>query len=191
MIIGSSTGIASHEIIYDLEIQLTQARIQNWIHQDLFTFQWWLLLLVLIVPWFIWWKYVDKKRVFEIAFFGAIMLIISSFLDAVLTEIGLWCYEFYVIPVWPRLISADFTLIPITYMFIYQYIRDWKRFCLALVIVSTFFSFIGEPFLMWLNIYHLHGWKHIYSFPIYVAVGVLGKWLLQFLNSNNINPEEI
>ena len=176
IILGS---IPSHEMILELEKQLTCARIAKWLGHDLFALQWWLLVAVFIIPWFIWWRYVDKKSLMEIVVCGAIVLIISSFLDSVLSELGVWSYDYEIIPVWPRLISADFTLLPITYMFAYQYFKEWQTFVPAIVIVSAFLAFVGEPFLTWLNIYQLSEWKHVYSFPIYITLGVFVKWLVQ------------
>ena len=180
-------SVPSNEMIAELERQLARARFEHWLSDNIFTFQWWLLVVVLIVPWFIWWRYVDRKRLLEICLVGAMALIIASFLDAVLSEIVVWSYEFKVIPVWPRLISADFALLPVTYMFIYQYFREWKQFLLAMVVVSVLFAFVGEPFLIWLDIYKLHSWKHVYSFPIYIALGVLVKWLVQGLLAHTEN----
>lgn len=175
-------GEAAHQLIYSLEQQLTQLRIENWLHHDLFSWQWWLLLAVLIIPWLYWWKKVDRTRLLEMTVLGMIVLIISSYLDAVLTELGLWAYRYWVLPVWPRLIPADFTVLPVGFMFVYQkYGAAWKRFIIAMTITSALYSFGGESFLVWINVYELHGWKHYYSFPIYVAIGILGKWLVGFL----------
>lgn len=173
--------VPSQKLLLDMEKELTFARIENWLHHDLFTWQWCLLVSVLIIPWFIWWHYVDRERLLEITLLGAIVFIISSFSDAVLTELGYWSYEYQVIPLWPRLISADFSVLPISYMFIYQYSKEWKDFLLIMIIVAAFFAFVGEPFLMWLKIYKLHQWKHIYSFPLYIALGILIRYLLRLL----------
>ncbi|MFA4886385.1 MAG: CBO0543 family protein [Desulfotomaculaceae bacterium] len=145
-----------------------------------------MLLAVLFIPWLVWWKYVDKKRLLEITLLGALVLIIASYLDAVISEFGLWSYNYEIIPVWPRLISADFTVLPVTYMFIYQYFQEWKKFLLAMVIASTLFAFVGEPFLQWLNIYNLHEWKHVYSFPIYIFLGLFVKWFVQMMLARSI-----
>lgn len=174
----------SHELLHSLEVQLTQLRIENWLHHDLFAWQWWLLLTVLIIPWFFWWKKVDKSRLLEITLLGMIILIISSYLDSVLTELGLWEYHYWIVPLWPRLISADFTVLPVTYMFVYQkYGATWKGFITAMTITSALYAFGGESLLVWINVYELHSWKHYYSFPAYLAEGILVKWLIGFLKA--------
>jgi len=185
MINGIWGNIPSQEIIYELEKQLTQARIQNWINQDLFSYQWWILLGALVVPWWVWWKHVDKSRLIEITLLGLMTWIITSFLDAILSELCLWEYNYYVIPLWPRLISADFTIVPVIYMFVYQYFREWKGFLIAMLVVSVLFTFIGELLLVWLNIYTLNEWKHYYSFPIYFVLGASVKYLTQWILAHN------
>jgi len=185
MIIRISGVSSLDDMIYELECQLTQIRIESWMKHDLFSYQWWILVAALFIPWLLWWKWVDKKRLTEIILFGAIILIIASFLDAILSDLRLWEYNYYVIPLWPRLISADFTIIPVTYMFAYQYFQGWKSFLLAMLVVSAFFAFIGEPLLVWLNIYTLHKWRHLYSFPIYFTMGALVKYLTQWILAHN------
>lgn len=173
--------VPSDTFLYKMEIEFTRLRIENWLHHDVFSFQWWLLLFILIIPWFIWWIYVDRKRILDISLFGAIVLIISSFSDSILSELGLWSYTYELLPVWPRLITADFTILPVTYMFLYQYFRNWKHFILAMIVMSAVFAFAGEPLLIWLKIYNLHNWKHIYSFPIYIALGIFVRYIIEIL----------
>ncbi|HWP97711.1 MAG TPA: CBO0543 family protein [Syntrophomonadaceae bacterium] len=176
-------GYPSNDLIWVLEKQLAHARVENWRSEDLFTWQWWLLMAVLFIPWLLWWKYSDKKRLLEIGLFGLIIIIVSSYLDAVLTELGLWLYNFWVGPLNPTLLPIDFSLIPVVYMFIYQRYNDWKHFFIAMLIVSAFFSFIGEASLVWLGIYELHGWRYVYSFPIYAAIGMIARLIARWLTA--------
>ncbi|MEQ8174663.1 MAG: CBO0543 family protein [Syntrophomonadaceae bacterium] len=174
-----ATGLSNQDLISSIEQQLTHLRIQNWLHHDLFTWQWWLLLAVLTIPWYFWWKRVDRTRLLEITLIGMLVFIISSYLDAVLSELGLWEYHYWVIPLWPRLIPADWSVLPITYMFVYQkYSSSWKRFIIAMTVTSALYSFGGESFLVWIDVYELHSWRHYYSFPIYLAIGILIKWVV-------------
>lgn len=173
---------SNYELIYSIEKQLTHLRIEDWLHNDLLSWQWWLLLAVLIIPWFFWWKKVDKTRLLEITLLGMLVFIISSYLDAILSELGLWDYQYWILPVWPRLIAADWSVLPITYMFVYQkFGSSWKRFIIAMAVTSALYSFGGESFLQWIDVYEMRGWKHYYSFPIYLAIGILVKWMVESL----------
>ncbi len=164
--------------ITNLERELFQFRIEHWHEHDLGTIQWWLLVAVLILPWVIWWKYVDKNRLVEISLYGSMVLIISSYLDATLTDMVLWVYEYHILPVWPRLISADFTVLPVVYMLIYQYFPNWKNFFIMVTITAGIFAFVGEPFLQWAEIYKIYHWQHYYSLPIYIVIPAILKWVM-------------
>ena len=113
------------------------------------------------------------------------MVVIASYLDAMLTELGMWCYRYWVIPLWPRLISADFTVLPISYMVIYQQYREWTGYTVAMAGLSLLFAFPGEAFLIWAGIYELDGWKHIYGVPIFLVMGVFTKCLVDWLAKKN------
>ncbi|SDE29386.1 hypothetical protein SPACI_048760 [Sporomusa acidovorans DSM 3132] len=80
-------------------------------------------------------------------------------------------------------VLVDTSVLPITYMLIYQYNSKWSSFLIAIVIMSAFFSFIAEPFLVWLGIYELITWKHYYSFPLYILYGVILKFIVDLTKS--------
>jgi len=173
--------IASDAVIQSLEKELTNLRVENWMNEVVFHWQWWLLLAVLIVPWLIWWKYVDRKHLLEIFTVGTVIIILSSYLDGILTQYELWHYHFMVLPFLPCFLTADLSLLPVVYMFVYQFFCSFKRFLLAMTIVSGFLAFAGEPFLMWIDVYEMHSWEHYYSFPIYIAIGIIARWLARTL----------
>lgn len=88
---------------------LSKARMDNWLAEGLGTWRWWVLLIMLIVPWFIWYKYVDKKKLHEIVLFGLLIIIADITLDEIGFELSLWYYPVDVIPLFPRLTSIDYT----------------------------------------------------------------------------------
>ncbi|WP_201714763.1 hypothetical protein [Rossellomorea arthrocnemi] len=58
------------EEINKVDNHLTELRLENFIHDDLLSPQWWLLLALLIIPWIVWWILVDKSRIKQIWLFG-------------------------------------------------------------------------------------------------------------------------
>lgn len=168
----------SYEEIRSVNHQLQEMRRSYWLHHDLFTFQWWLLLFALIIPWLIWWKFVDKKRIDHILLFGAILMIVVMMLDDFGMEMHLWSYPYQLIQILSRLIAVDQGIIIVAHMFLYQYFPQWKKFIIANVIMATTFTFIFEPLTVWLDIYRLENWRYIYSLPIYVIKASFVKWLV-------------
>ena len=160
---------------------LTEARIENWLRTGVGSWRWWVLLMLLIVPWFIWVKLVDKKKLLELAFFGMIIMVYSITLDELGFVLSMWCYPVDVIPVFPRLSSVDYTVLPIIFMLIYQYFPTWKSFFWALVGVSAIFTFVIEPIIVKLGFYVLIKWMYHYSFVIYIFMGLTSRWLTKIV----------
>ncbi|WP_077212276.1 CBO0543 family protein [Bacillus dakarensis] len=160
-----------HQALYDL-------KLEYWFSHNLFTFQWWLLLFVLIIPWVIWWRFVDTKRINQILLFGLILMILVIMLDDVGVELHLWSYPYQLLNIMPRLIAVDQGIIVVAHMFLYQYFPHWKKFIMANLVMAATFTFIFEPITVWLGIYKLENWRYIYSLPIYIAKAAFIKWLV-------------
>lgn len=168
----------SYEQIREVHKELSEMRLEYWIHHNLFSYQWWLLLIVLIVPWIVWWKYVDKNKIGQILLYGSLLMILVTMLDDFGVESHLWSYPYQLINLLPRLISIDQGIIVIAHMFLYQYFPKWKKFLLANTVMAIIFTFIFEPITVWLGIYKLENWRYIYSLPIYIIKASFIKWLV-------------
>ena len=168
----------SYEEIREVNHHLQEMRKAYWLHHDLFSFQWWLLLLALILPWILWWKFVDRKRIDHILLFGSLLMVVIILLDDMGMELHLWSYPYQLIQIISRLIAVDQGIIVVAHMFLYQYFPSWKKFLLANIIMAAIFTFIFEPLTVWLGIYKLENWHYIYSLPIYVLKASLIKWLV-------------
>ncbi|MDR3589147.1 MAG: hypothetical protein P4N41_05750 [Negativicutes bacterium] len=169
----------SVEQLAEMTRLLTQARIENWLMEGLGSWRWWVLAVLLIVPWAIWAKLLDKKKLLELALFGMFIMVDSITLDELGFELCLWNYPVDVLPVFPRLSSVDYTVVPIVFMLAYQYFSNWKSFFWALVTVSAVFSFVCEPFIAKLGFYVLIKWWYPYSFVIYIIMGLVSRWLVK------------
>lgn len=69
--------------------------------------------------------------------------------------------------------EVDLGFLPVIYMLIYQYFPDWIKFTIAISITAVIIAFMGEPLAIRLDIYEMNNWKHIYSFPLYIALGLI------------------
>lgn len=175
------TSYPSFEEIQSLHIQIQKMRADYWFHHDLFSFQWWLLLFILIIPWLLWCKYVDRQRIKHILLFGSILMILVSILDDIGISRNLWSYPYQLTHLIPGLVAVDLGIIIVVHMFIYQTFTNWKSFLIANIIIAAIYSFICEPITVWLGIYRLDNWEYIYSFPIYILKATFVKWLVDVL----------
>jgi hypothetical protein len=156
---------------------LSEINTKHWLENNLFTPVWWLMLIMFIMSWYIWWKLVYKNRLHEIIIYGLMVIIGATILDIFGTEFVLWGYPNMLIPTAPPLFFVDICILPIIYMLVYQYFTRWKSFLTAMIITAAIISFIGEPIAVWLEIYELNNWNHLYSFPIYIILAIIFKWI--------------
>lgn len=170
--------------ITELQKHLKDTSIEYWSKHVLNTWQWWLNIATLLLPLILWWKLVEKKKLMEIIIYGFFASGFAVFFDIIGETLVLWDYPYLVIPMDYILIDTDYSVLPVAYMLIYQYVHTWKGFIIANIVLSAAFSFLAEPLLVWLGLYELHGWKYVYSFPIYAAIAIVSKWLTGFIIGN-------
>jgi hypothetical protein len=173
--------VPSFDQILEVQNYCFQLQVQHWLKYEIFTPQAFLLLAMLILPWFLWWKLVDKTRFLEIIIFGLLICTAATLLDEVGCQLNWWDYRYDIEPLFPRLIPMNFTMLPVWYMLIYQYFTQWKSFITANIIASALLSFIGEPALAMTGIYVMLDWKHYYSFPIYIILALIFKVVLNWI----------
>lgn len=164
--------------VVELRIILKETNLQYWINENLFSFSWWFLLISMVIFWIFWWIILDKSKIIEILLYGSMVAVIVILFDVIGVSWVLWGYPTMLTPLIPPIFAIDIGHIPVIYMALYQYFPSWKSFLTAMIILAFTFSFVLEPIVVWLGIYELNNWNHIYSFPIYILIGVFFKWLI-------------
>lgn len=168
----------THTEINEAKKNLADMTLNHWLHHDLFSIQWWILVCATILPYFIWWKLVNKNRFYEIFTYGLLCGCFSIVLDIIGTEMMLWSYPDKLLPWIPPLIPADLVMIPITAMLVYQYTNKWKTFIAGTIIWAVLFSYIFEPlFVAWKMFLLGPVWKHSYSFFGFIFLGIFLRLL--------------
>ncbi|MDH7479493.1 MAG: CBO0543 family protein [Syntrophomonadaceae bacterium] len=167
------------EAVLQTRIQLRDLNNAHWLHHNLFSFSWWLDAVTIILFAAVWWKLVDNRRLPEIVMYGLMVSLAATVLDIIGVSAVRWGYPVMVVPLVPPMFPADLVFLPGTYMLLYQYFPRWKGFAIALTITAGVLAFVFEPTAQWLKLYEMNNWKHLYSFPIYVALGIALKRLLE------------
>jgi hypothetical protein len=138
-----------------------------------------------ILPWILWIKIRKKESTDRLLFSGFIVLIISSWLDFMGSELGFWAYLVDVDPLSPSFVAYDFTLIPVSVMLLLQYKPNINPLLKAIVF-SGVASFIFQPLLVWLGFYDPKIWKHYYSFPILIAIYLIADFSVKRKNFEKV-----
>jgi hypothetical protein len=173
-----------NEVVMELNaLQQKYAKLafENWISTEVLTWSWWFLVAVSILPWFIFFRFLDRNRVLPIWSLGLMVVIITSFTDDLGSELNVWIYPIKLVPVGLLAYPFDFTIIPVAYMLIYQYFNTWKTFNVALVCMALLFAFVGEPISVWFGTVSYLGWKYSYSFVFYILTGNIARAFTQKL----------
>lgn len=171
-------SISLNELI-DMQKKCNATLKTYWHENNFLSPQWWLIVILCIIPPLIWFKFVDKKRITHITLFGLFYGIIAIILDAIGSFNLAWYYPYRLTPyLYPELYPYDICAVIILHMFVYQkWENDFKRFIIFNGLLSAFLAFLAEPFMEWLRIYKELTWKNIYSFPIYWIVGII-CWII-------------
>lgn len=172
-----------YELIKNANILLTKV----WSSQIVFSWRWWLQLILTIIPWIIWIKYRDKRQTVRLLFVGMIVAMTTNALDIIGGNFNLWHYDWKVFPFAPMYIPWDFTLFPIIVMVFLQIKPDVKPIYKSLIF-AIYSSFLSEPLFQWMGLYHPIKWKHWYSFFIYILLYLFYNYIY---NSRLFQSNEI
>lgn len=165
--------------ILDIQRHLHELQYEHWLRYELFTWQWWMLLGMLTLPWFLWWRFADKTRTAIILSYGLYLVLVVTAMDWIGAVLQWWIYPIKLTPILPFTIPLDWGMVPVTHMLIYQYFPRWKSFLVAETIVAALGAFVAESLGEWAGIYLALHWYHHWSFPVYIMKAVIGKWLIE------------
>ncbi|MDR3564191.1 MAG: hypothetical protein P4N59_22530 [Negativicutes bacterium] len=164
-------------MIHQLRLQLWGVVYAQW-QEHLFTAQWWFIVAVMAVSYFLWWKYVEKRRLLEILLFGCFIAVTRTVMEDVGVSAGLWSFDVRLVPLGISLFLNDLTVVPLTFMLVYQYTVSWKQFLVWSVIAEGLIAFAFHPLLSAIGIYREWNWHNYYSFMIMMGIVFLSRAVL-------------
>ncbi|MDQ6598962.1 hypothetical protein E2K98_29990 [Bacillus salipaludis] len=146
-----------------------------WREHNLYTWQWWLLVILSILSPIFYWIFINKIRITEVTAYGLFYGVSAIILDSIGSNAMAWTYPIRLTPyLFPQLYPYDIGIVIIPFMLIYQRWGDnFKKFFLISGFQSAFLAFVAEQFLEFFNIYQEITWKNIYSFPIYWLLAII------------------
>jgi signal transduction histidine kinase len=158
----------------NIQRQLTDAHIKEWLAEDVFQLKWWLLILLIISIIIVWLVMLDKSRLQEILLFTALTAVIFMGINEYGEELVLWDYPIDIIPIFPPLSSINLISLPLIYSQIYQRFSR-RQFIYAVLITTAVICFAIEPILSLVGFYQLIHWKHFLNYPVYVIAILFTK----------------
>ncbi|WP_142385049.1 CBO0543 family protein [Cytobacillus massiliigabonensis] len=157
--------------------EATETLIQTWIeHKIFFSFEFWLMAALLVLPLIILLIKIDKSKIFHICFFGYSVHVLSFYISLVGLNLGLWGYPYQLIPAFPSF-SLDSSLVPVSFMLVYQWtINKKKNYYLYAIITSVIFAFIVETLFLKMDLFKIYdGINYFHRFAFYITISVCAK----------------
>ncbi|MGM0877555.1 MAG: CBO0543 family protein [Bacillota bacterium] len=148
-----------------------------WFKYVFLSWQWWLGVILTIIPWVLWWRFRKKESTNRLLCGAFFIMMITMFLDSIGTELGFWDYRYETLPFLPSFLPWDLSLFPVIFLVLMQTKPDISPILKA-IFYSVLCVFIGEPFFEWLGFYHIINWNYFFSLPINFLIFLIGYSLV-------------
>lgn len=168
--------------------EATQLTIESIMNAFLFTWQWWVALAMMIVPWFIWMILRDRKNSARIFSAGLLVMVISEIMDAIGVSFGKWAYPVKVIPVATVSFSFRLSVLPVFVMLLLQYKPRLNPYLKA-IFFGGVSAYVGLPLMSILDLYKKMDWSLTYSFFILTLLYLLSHWFSRRNSFEGINHD--
>jgi|SRR5690625_293687 len=159
----------------------TQHLISEYWHQysNVDTWYFWFNLLTIIISLVILYFVIDKKRIFEISFFGYSVHVIWSKVDNALASHNYWIHPHSLTSFIPNGVNMTSFVLPIAFMLIYQYCTNHgKNFYLWTIAIAAFFAFVFSSFELAVGLLKKdNGMSRFYIFLIDLAIAFIAYWM--------------
>jgi len=140
-----------------------------WLTHIVFSWRWWLLVGLSIIPWIIWFKIRNKNDTVRLLFVALVIGMVSNELDSTGIALNLWHYDWKIFPTMPMYLPWDLTLLPVSIMLLLQFKPKISKYIKAIT-YSFICAFIFEPLAESIGLYHIINWHYWYSFIIYIVL---------------------
>lgn len=149
------------------------------------TWQFWFIAISLILPLIILFFTVDKRRIFELFFFGFVVHMLWSYTLLALSSYNLFTHTYFLTPLLPFGLNVSASALPVGFLLVYQYCTNrGKNFFICALLISAVFAFGFSNLEESLGLLDLqHGMNRIYIFLIDLAIIFTSYFFTKFLKN--------
>lgn len=166
----------------DLIHQANMEVLKIWLNQIVFTWRWWVIIIIIILSWGTWVLCRDKRNTHHLLHVGFFIMLCAVLLDTIGMAMGLWSYPTKSIPLIPPMMAFDISLIPVGIMFSIQCFPK-VRAIIKSIIIAGCGSFVIQPLAVLLGVYNPKHWRHYYSFPITIVIYLFADYFYKKLQA--------
>ncbi|MEQ6376555.1 hypothetical protein RZN25_06900 [Bacillaceae bacterium S4-13-56] len=169
--------------INSLQKEVTQLQEEYWwSYINIDSWQFWVMLLMLVIPLVVLVLVLDKQKLFLLLFYGYSVHILFGYIDSFGTHNDFWSYPYFLTPFFTYSVSLDVSLVPVAFILTYQWtLNRNKNFYLYSLLLSAFLSFIFKPILVAADLFVLFGQtNYFHLFLIYCLIFLLARLMTNF-----------
>ncbi|WP_144553216.1 CBO0543 family protein [Bacillus sp. X1(2014)] len=166
--------------------EANQLIIEAIMNAFLFTWQWWVALAMMVIPWVIWGIFRNRESSARIFSAGLLVMVLSEILDTVGVSFGKWAYPVKLVPVATINFSFRLSVLPVFVMLLLQYKPGFNPYLKA-VIFGGLAAYVGMPVLGMIDLYKKIDWAYTYSFFILTLFYLIAHWFSRRNSFEKIN----
>ncbi|MED3563270.1 hypothetical protein [Bacillus xiapuensis] len=127
--------------------ELNKVLSSYWNHYSSITsWQFWMILALTLIPLIILFLKIDRKRIFELLFFGYTAHILWTYYNIALEKYGYLNHPYFLTPALPYALTLTASMLPVTFILLYQFCTNHSaNYYLYTLFVSAIFAFILGP----------------------------------------------
>ncbi|MFA1819818.1 hypothetical protein ACDX78_06420 [Virgibacillus oceani] len=147
------------------------------------TWQFWVSLLLFLLPLALLFFTVDRKRVFEVFFFGYTVHILWTYASIILENHNLMNHTHFPFPALPFSLNITTSILPVGFLLVYQYTTKYKKnFYMYAILLSAVFAFGFATIEKWLGLIEFHkGASNFHLFLVDLVVVFISYWFTLFI----------
>nr|WP_279664832.1 hypothetical protein [Ectobacillus ponti] len=152
-------------------------------YSDMGTWQFWAIAALLIVPLVVLFFTVDRKRIFELFFFGYTVHILWTYIDIAMGRAGYFTHKYFLIPILPISFSITASVLPVGFLLLYQYCTNHKKnFYLFTLLLSAIFAFVFASLEEYLGMVAFRkGLNALHLYLIDLGIACIAYWSTRLL----------
>lgn len=152
-------------------------------YSNIGTWQFWVTLLLFIIPLVFLFFKVDRERIFEVFFFGYTVHILWTYASMILERKNFMNHIFFLSPTLPYSLNITVSILPVAFLLLYQYTTKHKKnFYVYSILLSAVFAFGFATIEEWMGLIKFHnGGNNFYVFLVDLAVVFISYWFTLFI----------
>ncbi|MBN8203064.1 hypothetical protein [Bacillus sp. NTK034] len=158
-------------------------------YSGLGTWQFWVVLALMVLPLVIVYLSIDRTRIFEIFFFGYTVHILWTYADSFLERYSYFVHTYFLFPMFPYALNMTASALPVGFLLIYQFCTNHKKsFLIYTILASAVFAFGFATLEEWAGMVHFKkGMNHFYIFLIDISIAYAAYFLTMFVKRMSEN----